>query len=282
MVMTGIEYWLTIYPLARREINRWKRRARLIPDPALRAAAQATLNSEHLNPEAAAFFAVLASRRCRASLVRVIVDFQIAYDYLDSINEDDASAPLRNGLQLHRALIDAVRPDAACSDYYEHHPQSDDGEYLAELVRACQGAMRELPSADAIEPVLVSAVERCGQGQSRNHAMLVEGQAQLVEWTSTQAGRGGYLWWELAAAGGRSVLSPDLRNQRATGQPCRRAPRRRHDQPQLLQPLRHLRPGRRAIRRDHGGSARAARSATQPLSSHGHPRRHCQLLPLSP
>jgi tetraprenyl-beta-curcumene synthase len=201
MVMTGIEYWLTIYPLARREINRWKRRARLIPDPALRAAAQATLNSEHLNPEAAAFFAVLASRRCRASLVRVIVDFQIAYDYLDSINEDDASAPLRNGLQLHRALIDAVRPDASCADYYEHHPQSDDGEYLAELVRACQGAMRELPSADAIEPVLVSAVERCGQGQSRNHAMLVEGQTQLVEWTSTQAGRGGYLWWELAAAG---------------------------------------------------------------------------------
>ncbi len=201
LVMTGIEYWVTIYPRARREINRWKRRARRIPDPALRAAAQATLNSEHLNPEAAAFFAVLASRRCRASLVRVIVDFQIAYDYLDSINEDDLSAPLSNGLQLHRALIDAVSPDASCADYYEHHPQSDDGEYLAELVRACQGAMRELPSAVAIEPVLVSAAERCGQGQSHNHAMLVEGQTQLVEWTSTQAGRGGYLWWELAAAG---------------------------------------------------------------------------------
>jgi tetraprenyl-beta-curcumene synthase len=201
LVLTGIEYWLTIYPRARREIHHWKRRARRIPDPALRAAAQATLNSEHLNPEAAAFFAVLASRRCRAALIRVIVDFQIAYDYLDSINEDDVSAPLRNGLQLHRALIDAVSPDASCADYYEHHPQSDDGEYLAELVRACQGAIRELPSAGAIEPVLVSAAERCGQGQSRNHAMLVEGQTQLVEWTSTQAGRGGYLWWELAAAG---------------------------------------------------------------------------------
>jgi tetraprenyl-beta-curcumene synthase len=201
LVMTGIEYWLTIYPRARREIRRWTRRARRIPDPALRAAALATLNSEHLNPEAAAFFAVLASRRCKGSLVRLIVDFQIAYDYLDSINEDDTTAPLRNGLQLHRALSDAVSPGASCADYYEHHPQSDDGGYLTDLVRSCQDAIGDLPSTATIEPVLISAAERCGQAQSRNHAMLVEGETQLVEWTATQAGRGGYLWWELAAAG---------------------------------------------------------------------------------
>ena len=201
LVMAGLTYWLTIYPRARAEIRRCWRRAQLIPDPTLRAAALATLAGEHLNPEAAAFFAVLASRRHRGSLVRLIVDFQIAYDYLDSINEQPSSAPLRNGLALHRALTDAVRPQASCAEYYKHHPQTADGGYLAGLVRSCQAAIGELPSTAVIEPVLTSAAERCGQAQSRNHAMLVEGDRQFVEWTAQQSGSSGYLWWELAAAG---------------------------------------------------------------------------------
>jgi tetraprenyl-beta-curcumene synthase len=201
LVMAGLTYWLTIYPLARLEIRRCKRRAQQITDPTLREAALVTLSGEHLNPEAAAFFAVLASRRHRGPLVRLIVDFQIAYDYLDSINEQPSSAPLRNGLQLHRALTDAVSPRASCADYYEHHPQSDDGGYLAGLVCACQRSLAKLPSTRVVEPVLSSAAERCGQAQSRNHAMLVEGDGQFIEWTAHQAGTSGYLWWELAAAG---------------------------------------------------------------------------------
>lgn len=206
LVLTGLAYWLTIYPRARREIRRCERRARAIPDPTLRASALATLAREHLNPEAAAFFAVLAPRRQRGSLVRLIVDFQVAYDYLDAINEDPTTAPLRNGLQLHRALSDAVDGDAPAADYYEHHPNTDDGGYLTGLVRACQRTIRRLPSTPAIEPVLAYAAERCGQGQSRNHAMLVEGEKQLVEWSAAQTQRGDYRWWELAA-GGISCLS---------------------------------------------------------------------------
>src|SRR5271154_1102291 len=207
LVTAGFAYWLTIYPRARREIRRCKRRARGIPDPTLRAVALATLAREHLNPEAAAFFAVLASHRRRGPLVRLIVDFQVAYDYLDALNEQPTTAPLRNGLQLHRALSDAVRAHTSPADYYEFHPQTDDGGYLVGLVRACQGAIRMLPSTSAIEPVLICAAERCGQGQSRNHAMLVEGEQQLIEWTATHTDRAGrYLWWELAA-GAISCLS---------------------------------------------------------------------------
>jgi len=201
LLATGVVYWLTIYPRARREIRRCRRRACSIPDPTLRDTALATLAREHLNPEAAAFFAVLASPLRRGPLVRLIVDFQVAYDYLDAINEQPASAPLRNGLQLHRALSDAVRGHAGTANYYAHHPQSDDGGYLAGLVRACQRAIRKLPSTAAIEPVLVRAAERCGQGQSRNHAMLVEGDGQLAQWSAGQARQSDYLWWELAAGG---------------------------------------------------------------------------------
>jgi len=201
LVIAGAVYWLTIYPRARLEIRRCKRCALAIPDPALRAAAVFKLTRERLNPEAAAFFAVLAPRRHRGLLIRLMVDFQVAYDYLDAINEQPATAPLRNGLQLHRALIDAVSPQATCCDYYLYHPQADDADYLHGLVRACQAAVGKLPSAAAVEPVLVHAAERCGQGQSRNHAVLVEGAGQLVRWTTTQPSHDVYAWWELAAGG---------------------------------------------------------------------------------
>ncbi len=206
LLTAGIAYWLTIYPRARREIRRCKQLAQQIPDPTLRAAAIDKLTRERLNPEAAAFFAVLAPRRHRARLVRLMVDYQVAYDYLDAINEQPTSAPLRNGLSLHRALSDAVSSRRGVVDYYGHHPQSNDGGYLTGLVRACQTVIGVLPSAAAIEPVLINAAERCGQAQSRNHAMLVEGDTPLVSWAAAQSENSGYLWWELAA-GGISCLS---------------------------------------------------------------------------
>lgn len=207
LVTAGIAYWATIYPRARRQISHWKHRAREIPDPTLRAHALHKLTRERLNPEAAAFFAVLAPRRRRGALVRLMVGFQIAYDYLDAINEQPETAALRNGLQLHRALTDAVSSRDAVSprpssvDYYLHHPRHDDGGYLLKLVRACQAALQPLPSSSAIEPVLIRVAERCGEAQSRNHAVLVEGEEQLIEWTATLKAGGEYLWWELAAAG---------------------------------------------------------------------------------
>jgi tetraprenyl-beta-curcumene synthase len=200
-VTAGVVYWLTIYPRARLEIRRWAARAGEIPDRTLRAQALFKLTRERLNPEAAAFFAVLAPRRQRATLVRLMVCFQIAYDYLDAINEEPDTAVLRNGLQLHRALTDAVSSSSSGCDYYRYHPQREDGGYLADLVRACQDALRALPSASAIESLLIHAAERCGEAQSRNHAVLVEGDRQLIDWTRRQRESDEYQWWELAAAG---------------------------------------------------------------------------------
>lgn len=201
LVMAGVVYWLTIYPRAMLEIRRWTARAYRIPDAALREQALHKLTHERLNPEAAAFFAVLAPRRHRRVLVRLMVCFQIAYDYLDAINEQPATSSLRNGLQLHRALSDAVSSRAPRADYYLYHPHRDDGGYLLELVCACRDALQTLPSASAIESLLIHAAERCGEAQSRNHAVLVQGDGQLIDWAAAQRDSGDYLWWELAAAG---------------------------------------------------------------------------------
>jgi tetraprenyl-beta-curcumene synthase len=185
----------------RRELSRWERHAQAIPDPVLRGQALHKLTVERLNPEAAAFFAVLAPRRERPRVVRLIVAYQLLYDYLDAVNELPGCTDLRNGLRLHRALIDAVLPDQPLCDYYLHNPRHRDGGYAFVLADTCRRILRSLASAARIAPLLAHAAERCGQAQSHNHATASEGERGLLEWCREQAPDSDYLWWELAAGG---------------------------------------------------------------------------------
>jgi tetraprenyl-beta-curcumene synthase len=201
LLAAGVTHWLEIAPRARGELHHWRRHARSAPDPTLRKLALEKLWSEALNPEAAAFFAILAPRKNRRGLIRLIVAYQAMYDYLDAVNEPTAAAPLRNGLQLHRILAHTVRPPAGPVDYYAHNPQHDDGGYLEALKGACRDILKSLPSIATVNQPLYNAAERCGEAQARNHAITVEGRDQMMHWSREQAPRSGYLWWELAAAG---------------------------------------------------------------------------------
>jgi tetraprenyl-beta-curcumene synthase len=200
LLTTGITFWLRIVPRARREIRAWERRARAIPNPTLRELALAKLSKERLNPEAAACFAVLAPRPSRSRCVRLMVAYQLVYDYLDAVNEQPAYTPLAAGLRLHRALTDAVAGTGTVASYYRHHRPSEDGWYVPAFVDACQRLLRALPTCH-LTPLITEAADRCGEAQSRNHATVAEGYGQLIDWSSTQSDGGDYLWWELAAAG---------------------------------------------------------------------------------
>jgi tetraprenyl-beta-curcumene synthase len=200
LLITGITYWLTIAPTARSELRRWKCYARSIPDPVLKGHALEKLSNEALNPEAAAFFAVLAPKAIRSRLIRLIVAYQVMYDYLDAVNEAPAFSSLRDGLQLHRALLDVVLSQQTSTDYYLHDSQHDDG-YLNALIHTCRGILDACPSREVLTPALIAAARRCGEGQARNHAGSIEGYDQLIDWSERQAPCSGYLWWELAAAG---------------------------------------------------------------------------------
>ncbi|TML00410.1 MAG: DUF2600 family protein [Actinobacteria bacterium] len=202
LLTVGAIYWLEIYPQVRRELVEWERRARGIPDGALREDALGKLTDERLNPEAAALFAVLAPRPHRRRVVSLIVAYQVLYDFLDAVNERTECAELRNGLQLHRALAEAVLPDRPLSDYYRYQDNEDDGGYARALVETCRRIVRTLPSVSRGAQVLARATVRCGEAQSHNHAIGTAGESQLREWSLAQASeRGSYLWWELAAAG---------------------------------------------------------------------------------
>jgi tetraprenyl-beta-curcumene synthase len=168
-------YLCHLVPLARREIGFWRTRAQAIRDPLLRGIALAKIDKEGANVEAAVFFATLASREWRVAVTR-IVTFQLAYEYLDGLNEQQREVEC--GRRLHSALRHAIGGPA--SDH-------GGGRYLQELVDACRAVTS--PSNE-----LLATVERVGEAQARNHAG-----AGLKEWAQRFAPD--LLWWEAAAAG---------------------------------------------------------------------------------
>lgn len=200
-------YWLTIFPLARRELHRWQLRAEAIPDPLLREIASHTIAHEGLNAEGAALFATLAPAIRRPAATRLLVAFQVMYDYLDALTEQPSPSPLRSSRQLHRALLAALSETTAPEGYFAYHPLGDDGGYLAELAASCRTILLQLPSARAVAPEAVRAAARSAEGQSQSHAAALSAEHELIEW-ATQATPAGLdlRWWETAAAAESSLV----------------------------------------------------------------------------
>ena len=131
--------------------------------------------------------------------------FQVLTDYLDTISEQFAADPLRNGLQLHEALSDALRRASPRRDYYRNHPQHDDGGYVGHLVDCCRRRFHAMPSADVVVEVGLRAAQRCGEGQSHTHDAIHRGCDALQAWAGRLRPATTYHWWELAAGASSSV-----------------------------------------------------------------------------
>jgi tetraprenyl-beta-curcumene synthase len=201
----AVRYWLTVYPLVRWHTRRWRRRAAAIPDPVLRRIALDTHRTERGNLEGAAAFAAFAPLRRRAAVVRASVAFQATYDYVDSLAEQPSRVPFSNGRALHEALRVALRPGAKHAAYYRHHPRTDDGGYLRDLVDDCRAAMRRLPSHHVIEFRLAAAVRRMVGYQTRVHSRDRETRALDVWARAHIPPRTELTWWEGAAAAASSL-----------------------------------------------------------------------------
>jgi tetraprenyl-beta-curcumene synthase len=209
LVRNLARYWLAILPNARRELRRWEREAQRVSDPDLRMHALKTLRDEAFNAEAAAVFATLAGRRYGARVVRLVVAWQVMFDYLDTVGEHSPGDILRDNRRLHLALSDALQPvgETLEADYYRFHCQGYDDGYLDTLVDTCRSTFHELPGVEVIGPTALRAARRCAEGQSRTHAASRQPDESLATWAAAQAPLTPELaWWELAA-GAISSLS---------------------------------------------------------------------------
>ena len=202
-------YRAAVLPVVRSELRHWRQAAAGISDPELRRAALSALTDKAANVEATAVLATLAPRRARRSVIRASSALQIAIDYLDTLGEEDVPEPLRDGLQLHRALGIALTPGAVPVDWYRHHPRHADDGYLDRLVGACQKIVATLPGWAAVGPFARRAAGRCGEGQSHTHAAVRGGEDSLEAWASAEAIEG-FDWWEVAAGASSSVAAHAL------------------------------------------------------------------------
>lgn len=187
-------------PRVSREVRAWRRRALAIPGTPIREDALSALSTKRFNPEGAALFAVLPRRR-DTSLVRLLVAFQVLLDFLDSISERHVPEPVANGEQLHRALVEALQPEAPISDYYRYHPWQDDGGYLRALVDTCRECCAMLPSYGPVQPFAVRGARRCGVQGLNHDPDPTRRELRLTRWARAEfAGRRELSWWELTAA----------------------------------------------------------------------------------
>jgi tetraprenyl-beta-curcumene synthase len=166
-----------------------------------------TQESERGNLEGAAAFAVLVPRTHRARVMRAVVAFQAAYDYVDTLAEQPSADPVANGRQLHLALLTALNPDAAHPDYYEHSTGARDNGYMKNLIDTCRFAFGALPSHDSVAERTLRCAGRMLAYQSLNHGGPADTRAALAQWAAALTPPdSGLHWWE-TAAGAASSLS---------------------------------------------------------------------------
>jgi len=131
----------------------------------------------------------------------LLVAYEVIWDFLDSVNERSANSGLTNGMQLHRALLDALDPSRPISDYYQQAPWQDDGGYLHALVTACRESCVRLPCYGAVYGLVVREARR-GQVCAINHDPNPRRRdAALEAWAAAEFPSGHEAWWfELTAA----------------------------------------------------------------------------------
>lgn len=158
------------------------------------------------NIEGAAAFSAFAPWRHRGAAVRAAAAFQCAYNLLDLLGEQPSDDPVGDGRRLHEALVYAVSLGDVCQDWYEHHPQHDDGGYLDAVLAECRRAFAELPSHATVEPWLRASAERVVAFQSLNLSEAQGDHDGLERWALRATPTGSDLrWWETAAAAGSSL-----------------------------------------------------------------------------
>ncbi len=187
-------------PFVAREVRRWRSLAAEIPCARIREDALSAISAQRTHIDGAALFSILPRER-NPSLLRLLVAYETIWDFLDNVNERSAGAGVVNGLQLHRALVDALDPERPISNYYEYSQSHDDGGYLRALVTACRANCTRLPSYRRIRACVIREAVR-GQICAINHDPDPDRRdARLEAWAGDEFPSGHEArWFEVTAA----------------------------------------------------------------------------------
>jgi tetraprenyl-beta-curcumene synthase len=192
-------------PAVAREVRWWRELAVRIPDSAIRDDALSSLARKRGHTDGAALFCTLTHSR-DPRLLRLLVAYEILWDFLDTVNERGAGRGTVNGRRLHLALIEALDPALPVSDYYRYHPWRKDGGYLNALVQICRREAESLPSIEQVRPLLVREARRA-QVLGLNHDLdPVRRDRALRAWAQQEwPTENEATWYELTGAASASL-----------------------------------------------------------------------------
>lgn len=163
----------------------------------IRQDALSALECKRGQTDGAALFSILPRNRS-LPLLRLLVAYQLTWDYLDSVHE--RSPDEANGRQLHLALVHALQPGGHSADYYRHHPWHNDGGYLAALIKVCRKCCGLLPCFDRVQPLVLQEARRA-QVLALNHLDPVHRDGALKAWSDHEFPAGHEAsWFELTGA----------------------------------------------------------------------------------
>ncbi len=198
-------YLRAVRPQVDDALGPWQARAQNIPDPRLREHALSSLTHKQFHCQGAGVLASPA-RDPKGRVLAFVIPYQTLCDYLDTVTDRGPSKDPQDLRQLHQALFDAVTPGGPVHDYYQIHPQRNDGGYLRALVKACQHALDRLPGYPWIQAPVWELVERYVALQVFKHGPVNDRIPQLIRWHHLQdRGQSGLAWWEYAAACGSTL-----------------------------------------------------------------------------
>jgi cytochrome P450 len=206
MVRAGTWAW----PAASRELAHWRERAALISDARVRREALRSIDQKRDNAFGAALFCVLPARR-EPHLLTLLVAYQTLWDFLDNLSESTVSLGAENGREPHDALIAALNPDIALSQYDAAGFGRQNGGYLDELVATCRRCCRRLPSYDHVQLLVRDGVRLCAI-QDVNHLSDEQVRVHALKTWATQLAplHEQLSWFETAAASSAFLPHPLL------------------------------------------------------------------------
>lgn len=194
-----------VLPQVHSELENWKGKALLIPDPELRRQALASLQSKAFHCEGGAIYSLLAGEKM-TDAISFIVAYQTISDYLDNLCDRSVSLDPEDFRSLHEAMMHALTPGADPADYYQYRNVSSDGGYLQDLVSTCQGVLSRLNTLGDIQPSLHELAGFYCDLQVHKHVEKDQRVPRLVAWFQKYRDRLPEMsWYEFAACSGSTL-----------------------------------------------------------------------------